>query len=363
MIEGEDLEEKTTPENVIIKDVEGSEVTIKFEAKKWAVTALANEMFTLKKKFDYSLAGWANSATHSRSYWAEGVNYETEYIDYITSSTNPLTYLSLSQIVSSNGGVGNALGAGVEYVPEHTIGDKAKNGDTFDGTLTSTSLVVVGKYVVEGQSADKYKASEDGDDYHFYLSLTGTEDNKDVYTIYSQTDMIKKLIERSGLTLSTSNTEKKELVDSELSKYFEVVTNKTDNSVELKYTGEGIYYQKDENSWEAMTKGEVENASAKAKMYNNGWAYFWGPIKHNTDEEGKVGYYGVVRNHSYQITINSFTGLGAPMDENVGGGDPEEDDPTPDNPIIPDPEDIKDAYINATINVLSWHNIQYGVNF
>ena len=362
----EDIEEseENTPEKVIIKDPNGTPVTIKFEAKKWAVTGLAKEMFTLKQQYDFTCVSWANDYSKNRSYWAKGVNYETSYTDYTEKTQTPLQYLSLSEIVSPNG-VGYALNNGTIYVPEHTIGESAKKNDgKFDGTLTATSLVVVGKYTISDDADNKYKA-RDGENDHFYLSLNGTEDGKDKYTIYNEEEMIEKLIERAGVKLSSSSTTETTLNKDELLANFKVVTN--ENSVELKYeaaANKQLYYKTDLGTWVALSQDQVKDASVKAKMYNNGWAYFWGPITHNKYVgETEVGYYGVVRNHSYQITIHSFSGLGAPMDENVGGGDPEEDEPDPSNPIIPDPDDVKDAYINATLNVLSWHNIINGVNF
>jgi len=73
-------------------------------------------------------------------------------------------------------------------------------------------------------------------------------------------------------------------------------------------------------------------------------AYFPILIKHlNTgarDGEAARGYYGVVRNHCYAITINKITGLG------IGIFNPDVD-------IIPK-DKIKPLYLAATFNILSW---------
>ena len=77
----------------------------------------------------------------------------------------------------------------------------------------------------------------------------------------------------------------------------------------------------------------------------------------------KVGEYGIVRNHSYVMTINSINGLGAPLDESKIGPDPENPtDDDPEEPIVPDPDDLKDAYIHAALKVLSWHVVSQGVD-
>ena len=99
-------------------------------------------------------------------------------------------------------------------------------------------------------------------------------------------------------------------------------------------------------------------------MYNGQKAYFYIPIKHFTanmateDQTSacpviketnevwniKTGNFGVVRNHVYDLTVNSITGLG------IGVGN------NPDNvPELPDPTPVQNYYINAKLNVLQWH--------
>lgn len=355
--------------DAVIRDLQDNAVTIKFTPKKWSVTATAKDMYTLKHAFSTTLNNWANSSKNNRSYWAEGTNYKTAFGSYKTTSSTPLDYLSLSQIVSTNGGVGYELGKGVQYVTEHTYG-KALEANDFSPVLASTSLVVVGQYSVEGDNADKYKV-DDTDNYQFYLTLNGSEGGKNVYTIYSEKEMVAELVKRAGLTLSSSSDSQVALED--LTDYFTISYDKVNDFVKLNYKGEGLYYQDSDQAWQALGSDQLANATKYARMYKKGWTYFWSPIMHNQGVEDKgEGYYGIVRNHSYQITINSFGGIGAPMDKEVSTGngddddpdpDPEDQDPDPSNPIIPDPDDMKDAYINATLNVLSWHNVNYTVNF
>lgn len=81
-------------------------------------------------------------------------------------------------------------------------------------------------------------------------------------------------------------------------------------------------------------------------------AYFPILIKHlntgaGTSEDAR-GYYGVVRNHCYYITINSITGLG------IGIFDPDVD-------IIPR-DKIKPLYLAAKFNVLSWRVVNQNVD-
>ena len=62
-----------------------------------------------------------------------------------------------------------------------------------------------------------------------------------------------------------------------------------------------------------------------------------------------MGYYGVVRNHSYRITINTMSGFGTPVynpDEVI-------------DPVIP--KDTE-TYLAARINVLSWRVVPSSVD-
>jgi hypothetical protein len=101
------------------------------------------------------------------------------------------------------------------------------------------------------------------------------------------------------------------------------------------------------------------------------------------------GYYGVVRNHWYELTITGFGTMPStdkddpnydpswdpdknpdptdpdPFDDsNLGEDDPAPDDvpnidpghgiEDPDEPIVPNPDKNSDYYLNANINILSW---------
>ena len=93
-----------------------------------------------------------------------------------------------------------------------------------------------------------------------------------------------------------------------------------------------------------------------AYKYNAGAAYFNIPIKHlgwyrSSNENNKpeaemnwskvrVGDFGVVRNHSYNINVTSITGLGT----GIGGKD---------NPIVPPPGENR-YYIAYRVNILNW---------
>jgi len=90
--------------------------------------------------------------------------------------------------------------------------------------------------------------------------------------------------------------------------------------------------------------GFTDNAGNRklqgAKIWKDGYAYYYVDIVHLGDKTA------MVRNHSYTIKVNGFSGLGTPI-FNPGQ-------------VIPQPtrpEDDKLSYVSVTMNVLSWRII------
>lgn len=112
------------------------------------------------------------------------------------------------------------------------------------------------------------------------------------------------------------------------------------------------YYTKVDGEWKEVDKNTaLKDAIAKlaeAMIWKTGMTYYYTPIKH-LGNEGTDGEYGIVRNHLYNVTVNSITGLGTPV------YDPDVEIPT----VIPDP---KETYIAAQIHVLSWNVVTNNVD-
>lgn len=86
---------------------------------------------------------------------------------------------------------------------------------------------------------------------------------------------------------------------------------------------------------------QKENADVRA----SGKTYYYIPIRHLGTTETKPAYYGVVRNHVYQITISDMQGFGTPVVKE-------------DETIIPTKPEYDDTYLAAKINVLSWRVVK-----
>ncbi len=103
-------------------------------------------------------------------------------------------------------------------------------------------------------------------------------------------------------------------------------------------------FAKDAEGTQALSKKEV-NTQLKtipgARIWNNGMTYYYTDLRHLGSDIDKIGYYGVVRNHIYDVNVTNVRGLGTPVyndEEN----------------IIPQKPENDEAFIAAQINILSW---------
>lgn len=81
----------------------------------------------------------------------------------------------------------------------------------------------------------------------------------------------------------------------------------------------------------------------------NGKTYYYVPIRHLGAATTDPAYYGVVRNHYYQINLQSLKGFGSSV------YDPDREI----KPVIPAEET---SYLAAKINVLQWRVVSQDVN-
>ncbi len=129
---------------------------------------------------------------------------------------------------------------------------------------------------------------------------------------------------------------------------------------QLSTTGEGKTWYQYSSAGGYQVLGGIESAANKAAtnnhlkgvepalLYASGMTYYSVDIEHLGTKEAK---YGVVRNHVYQIDIESIKGYGSPVySGDIGYIKPEY--PTVDEA----------SYVAARINVLSWKVVKQGVD-
>ena len=140
-------------------------------------------------------------------------------------------------------------------------------------------------------------------------------------------------------------------------------------------TGYDDLYKNDENGekvavnvegktdLEVMNEGLVAEQNpetfGKATAFNGGAMFYTIPIEHyaqsgsNALDVTDEGYYGVVRNHWYRLSINKILRVGHGV-YNPGS------DTEPGEPLIPDDPETPLFYVDAQINILSWKIINQG---
>ncbi len=353
-----------------------------FVAEDWAVTATAKHTMLLKDlnpttaQLGTSIPNYATWVLGpNRTYWARSYGYGIDNIPGDAGATNfPVVgtdsedakYL-LSYVTNSNANneykniTATLTDDNVFYIMENTMrGSHLTTADYLNPYACVTSAIVKGHYTVTGTGAEKFNNG-------FYIrSYSKVNDDKTeiVNAIYTEDELITamlagqniiKLAEgatgdiKTRIGLGHDNDVKDATGD-------KTIKNPA-NRVALKVTDKTGLEFNDNGRWVAVTDDNISVVNEKlfiyagqAKHYNNREAFFYVPIKHNnaTGTDNKIpeknvptGNYGIVRNHSYQITINSIGGLAIGIHAN--------------EKLLPDPNSVQDYYINTSMNVLAWH--------
>lgn len=355
----------------------------------WALNATAKNSYISKQllpawETTAPFTGWDN-ATDFRSFWAEAWPYNqanfaesnnAAYFDYID-------YNTATKFVYGGGKDGFAYCNENTNVPgnllkefEQTPGNKVKA--VVPSYVTNVTLAAT-VCDVNGDALDL--VDYDGTlftkaNYLKYALSMLQNAGKEVFT-YEKTGTteVQAKDEEGNLLYNEDGTPKMVEVDvmsyiglPETSYEWEAANNGTGTIyVKANVADDTEVYVKDEKGEytkttvaaanEALLAYQVQNF-AKAVAYNGGRMVYNIPIEHwaGNNEAMKVedeGYYGVVRNHWYRLTVSKVAKIGH------GIFNPGSDD-KPGEPIIPDaPEDPR-YYVAARINILSWKIIEQG---
>lgn len=131
-------------------------------------------------------------------------------------------------------------------------------------------------------------------------------------------------------------------------KDYQVVAKLTDAmSDATKYT----YYTAGGNGGTTQTVAQVNEklASLPVNVHHQGMTYYYVPIRHLATDPQYLGYFGVVRNHLYDVTIDTMGGFGTPVYD-------------PDKTITPIIPTDEASYLSARINVLAWRIVSQNVD-
>lgn len=282
---------------------------------------------------ELGISPWTTSDYH-RCFWSKSVPFNFGAQGGANHPVNPKfedIKLSLSDEFSTT----------PVYTLPNTPDKVVTNPKTSVNTLTK--LIVAAKLVYQDDNGN-YKDAQ----VCQYRGLTYLgEDAVKKQIAGSFTQYFKKASDASGATIYKS-LEASDIAFKTAPGSFEV---KNYEVVATLASTVGDLYVKNGEAWTTVSKDDVNAALAKETAQvrsTDGATYYYTPIKH-LGEAGKLGEYGIVRNHSYQVTIQNIKGFGTPV------YDPKKEI----DPMIPSDEN---TYLAASIKVLSWRVVSSKVN-
>lgn len=280
------------------------------------------------------ISPWTTSDYH-RCFWSKSVPFTSGAQAGANHPVNP-TFKGITQSLSGE------FSAEPVYTLPNTPDKEVTNPKTSVNTLTK--LIVAAKLVYKDKNG-KYNPAQ----VCQYRGLTYLGENAVKKQIVGGFARFFKKTTTGGVdvykSIEASDIAFKTVSNSSEVKDYEVVATLA--------SSEEKFYIKDNTTgnWTKVSNDVVNAALEKETAQvrsTDGATYYYTPIKH-LGSEGSLGEYGIVRNHSYQITIQNIQGFGTP----VYNPDKEID------PILPSDNN---TYLAASIKVLSWRVVSSTVD-
>ena len=280
---------------------------------------------------ELGISPWTTSDYH-RCFWSKSVDFTSGAQGGVNHPVNP-KFEDITQTLSDE------FSAKPVYTLPNTPDKVINNPTTSLNTLTK--LIVAANLVYQDDNGSYITAPVCQYNGMTYLGEEAVKKQfirdfaKYCKKNATETGVVYNPIEASDITFKTVS-------GSSVVKDYEVVATLASTVGDL-YVKEGETYNK-------VSKDDVNAALAKveAQVRTDGATYYYTPIKHLGDA-GKLGEYGIVRNHSYQVTIQNIKGFGTPV------YDPKKEI----DPMIPSDDN---TYLAASIKVLSWRVVSSKVN-
>ena len=273
--------------------------------------------------FDGTDTPWSSRDYH-RCFWSKGVAF---------GGTDPVHNPTNHPFSEYKANLGDALYT-LPNTPTNYLG--GTTGKAYDNPMNSelTKFLVTARLAYTDASGNilpaeictykgqKFLGQENvkkviADDLGTYYKMTTTATG----TTYDK-------IEPTDIEFSTTTEGSSKLQD------YQVVAKLKSSITELYRLSGGDYVSANM----ADVKNELQ--AVPVEIHNGGRTYYYTPIKH-LGKKGSIAEYGIVRNHSYQVELNSIKGFGTPVYDLTKVI----------VPVVPS-DDL--TYLAARINVLSW---------
>ena len=310
--------------------------------KSYYVKRLNNDWITTSP-FNTTTPATSWTGDH-RTFWALDDNY-TGAGDYKEGPTYAgLTYATWNEAKANK--------ADVVYVHENTIDNQYAQVEGGDNTNVTTVLVAA--HIEYAEKSDPQEEDWKQGNIYKYNGVYYTEDvlkqnivsSGDYYWYYTDSEGNRHW---QALAVSTEGNKEVDITFSPAGDETtpgDVTVNVDINKPTIANANGEIILVKGENSTTAVTETDAEkflNESPYTQNligYKNGACYYQVPIEHLSSTNEKK-FYGVVRNHSYQLTITDITDIGGAVFN-------------PDKTLPPIPGKETNYYMKAKLKVLAW---------
>lgn len=324
--------------NVVKITVDGVEHSYTIHIDGIALSNRSNKAYLLKSLTGYSNDKWTwNDKTNFRSFW--------EVMPSKKGGADQVTVQKVSW---------NDIDGDGHYNAEATPGNYCFTQYILPNTFEKTGDVINTSIMVAAHLTETVDGTTKNADL-VWIRGGYTTDNGALKVIASavQTKFAyyKKTGESSYRELESSDFEWKGETGVGYSCYAQLKTAfGIDNKI-YKFTGETPAEVTDGVS-EVNTYLSTKTNSLYARKYTDGKSYYFVEIEHvAATGSGETAINGIVRNHIYDLTLNSIAGPGIPVFN-------------PDDKYIPqEPEDENLYFLGARVNVLDWRIVSQGVEF
>lgn len=320
-------------------------INLNLKITKWGVSGSEQKSLLVKSyggmsknDIDSELDGYQNwnSTDNQISHWAHSATWDIA--DKQNINTNPqvslLKYPNYSEIINEFGS---------SYFYHETTRPKT----FYEIPNAITSIIIKGQYV--DQNNNPYTFYHYNGNCYFDKALISTFiDQQDFLYLYDG----KKVTSKTNEILTYFTLKQIQNIDGIPSNYVTLQLAEKSQSVSVFYDSEQKQFNDNTKLNELLAK-----AFGYAEKFENGKCYFIVPIRHKTYDSATnhlevTGSYGLVRNHHYNIKINSITGLGCGIVSDT------------DIPLkyTYKGEGSQQYKVNATVSVNDWEDVSQSID-
>ena len=283
-----------------------------------------------------------------RSYWALDINYSGDASSYTGSTYGDLNWYSWKDAKFEKDDEGNLI-IPVEYCYENTVERANQQGKPGDRANVTTMLIAAhAEY-----STDEGTSWLTGENIFRYDGVLYTLEGFKKLHLRELREQGFCLYKQEGETVTVKDLENTDIVTSIKELSVSHVMLKVDalsadaGYVLKKKVGDDAFVDADLDVLNAAI--EASDLAVDSECYREGMCYYQVPIEH-LSSTADARFYGVVRNHSYRLRLNSIGSLGDPVY-----------DPNLSLQYIPGKDD--DYYTSVKLSILKWRLIRNDMNF